>query len=74
MSDNFPILRSVMYVPGTDPEKIAKALSSQADGIILDLEGIRPRPTVRSRRAAMSWKPSRGVSSGAAQSSFAVMP
>ncbi|ARN79910.1 HpcH/HpaI aldolase/citrate lyase family protein [Methylocystis bryophila] len=38
MSDNFPILRSVMYVPGTDPEKIAKALSSQADGIILDLE------------------------------------
>ena len=38
MSDNFPIFRSVMYVPGTDPEKIMKALTSQADGIILDLE------------------------------------
>ena len=38
MSDNFPILRSVMYVPGTDPQKILKALLSEADGIILDLE------------------------------------
>lgn len=38
MSDNFPILRSVMYVPGADPEKIVKALTSQADGVILDLE------------------------------------
>ncbi len=38
MSENFPILRSVMYVPGTDPQKILKALLSEADGIILDLE------------------------------------
>lgn len=38
MGDNFRILRSVIYVPGTDPQKIVKALTSQADGIILDLE------------------------------------
>ena len=38
MCDNFPILRSVMYVPGTDPQKILKALLSEADGVILDLE------------------------------------
>jgi len=38
VSDNFPILRSVMYVPGTDPQKILKALLSGADGVILDLE------------------------------------
>ncbi len=38
MSETFPILRSVMYVPGTDPEKIIKALTSKADGVILDLE------------------------------------
>jgi citrate lyase subunit beta / citryl-CoA lyase len=50
MSDNFPILRSVMYVPGTDPEKIEKALTSQADGIILDLEdSTSPNNKVRAR-------------------------
>ncbi len=38
MGDNFRILRSVIYVPGADPQKIAKALTSQADGVILDLE------------------------------------
>ncbi len=38
MRDNFPILRSVLYVPGTDPQKILKALLSAADGVILDLE------------------------------------
>jgi citrate lyase subunit beta / citryl-CoA lyase len=38
MSDNFPIVRSVLYVPGADPQKIEKALTSQADGVILDLE------------------------------------
>ncbi len=38
MSESVPVLRSVMYVPGTDPEKIVKALTSQADGVILDLE------------------------------------
>jgi citrate lyase subunit beta/citryl-CoA lyase len=38
MSDHFSILRSVIYVPGTDPQKILKALLSEADGVILDLE------------------------------------
>jgi citrate lyase subunit beta/citryl-CoA lyase len=38
MSDNFPVVRSAIYVPGADPRKIEKALSSQADCVILDLE------------------------------------
>ena len=34
---NLPI-RSYLYVPGSDPRRIEKALASEADAVILDLE------------------------------------
>ena len=30
--------RSLLFVPGSTPERIAKAVATSADGIILDLE------------------------------------
>ena len=33
-----PPIRSYLYVPGSDPRRIEKALASEADAVILDLE------------------------------------
>ena len=43
-------MRSYLYVPGDQPEKMTKALKSGADGIIVDLEdAVAPTAKVRAR-------------------------
>jgi citrate lyase subunit beta/citryl-CoA lyase len=37
-----PLWRSLLYVPACEPERVAKALASQADCVILDLEDAVP--------------------------------
>src|SRR3984957_4814406 len=37
-SSRTPLLRSLLFVPGDSEKKLAKALSSGADALILDLE------------------------------------
>lgn len=42
--------RSLLFVPGSTPERIAKAVTCLADGVILDLEdAVAPREKVRAR-------------------------
>ena len=38
MKDETPPLRSYLYVPGSDPRKIEKAIASEADAVVIDLE------------------------------------
>ena len=48
-------MRSLLFVPGDDERKLAKALSSEADALIVDLEGsLAPsaKPAARARAAA----------------------
>lgn len=42
--------RSLLFVPGTTPERIAKAMATAADGVILDLEdAVAPAEKARAR-------------------------
>ena len=38
MISSAPLFRSYLYAPGNDPRKIEKALASEADAVVLDLE------------------------------------
>src|SRR5262249_31479930 len=38
-ADAVRLRRTLIFVPGVTPERIAKAAASRADGVILDLEG-----------------------------------
>lgn len=47
---NGDVMRSYLYVPGDQPDKMAKALRSGADGLILDLEdAVAPTAKIRAR-------------------------
>ncbi len=51
MSVSEPPLRSYLYVPGSDPRRIWKALDSEADAVVLDLEdSIAPNHKDEARR------------------------
>jgi citrate lyase subunit beta / citryl-CoA lyase len=48
-------MRSLLFVPGDSEKKLAKALESSADGLILDLEdsvGLAAKPQARGTVAA----------------------
>lgn len=45
--------RSLLFVPGTTPERIPKAVAAGADGVILDLEDAVPPPAKPKARAAI---------------------
>jgi citrate lyase subunit beta / citryl-CoA lyase len=45
-------LRSLLFVPGNRPDRFAKAVSSGADAIIIDLEDSVPRPDLEEARRA----------------------
>ncbi len=48
--------RSLLYVPAHQPEKLARALSRGADGLIVDLEDAVPPPAKdAARAAAVEW-------------------
>jgi citrate lyase subunit beta/citryl-CoA lyase len=50
------ILRTMLFVPGTSPDKFAKALASGADAIVLDLEdGVEATRKDEARRAIGTW-------------------
>ncbi len=50
MSAALRLRRSLLFVPGTTPERIAKAVATEADGIILDLEdAVAPGEKMRAR-------------------------
>ena len=45
-------LRSMLFTPGSDQKKIEKALTLQADSLILDLEDAEAKVTSRTRAIA----------------------
>ena len=48
--------RSVLFVPGTRPDRFAKALSSSADAVILDLEdAVAPDKKAGARQHVVDW-------------------
>lgn len=51
---NRPLLRSLLFVPGTRPDRFARALASGADGIVFDLEDSVDRSKKAEARAAVS--------------------
>lgn len=52
--------RSLLYVPGDQPEKLAKAAERGADGLILDLEdAVAPAAKAGARREVAGWLDSR---------------
>ena len=51
MNVSEPPLRSYLYVPGSDPRRIEKALDSEADAVVLDLEdAVAPNHKDEARR------------------------
>jgi citrate lyase subunit beta / citryl-CoA lyase len=56
-------LRSLLFVPGSKPERFEKALQSGADAVIIDLEdAVSPEEKDKARRAIASWvRPDRPV-------------
>lgn len=48
---DFALARSLLFVPGDRPERFAKALAAQPDGIIIDLEDAVALPAKDSARA-----------------------
>lgn len=61
---NAPPFRSLLFAPGDSPRKIEKALASQADGVILDLEDSVMEPAKPAARACVAdtLRQQRGVS------------
>ena len=48
--------RSVLFVPGTRPDRFGKALSSGADAVVLDLEdSVAPEHKARARQHVVDW-------------------
>jgi citrate lyase subunit beta/citryl-CoA lyase len=51
-----PVARSLLFVPGTRPDRFDKALAAGADAVILDLEDAVPAPDkARAREAIAAW-------------------
>lgn len=56
MAANAPQLTSLLFTPGTRPERFEKAATSGADGIIIDLEDAVPAPDKdRVRTDVVAW-------------------
>ena len=52
MISSAPLFRSYLYAPGNDPRKIEKALASEADAVVLDLEdAIAPNRKAEARES-----------------------
>ena len=52
MISSAPLFRSYLYAPGNDPRKIEKALASEADAVVLDLEdAVAPNRKEEAREA-----------------------
>jgi (S)-citramalyl-CoA lyase len=45
-----PVVRSALFVPGSRPERFAKALASGADAVIVDFEDAVEEPLKRQAR------------------------
>lgn len=51
-----PLLRSLLFVPGTRPDRFEKAIASGADGIVFDLEdGVDPGKKADARAAVLAF-------------------
>lgn len=65
MTATSPIFRSYLYVPGTDPRLVDKALDSAADAVVIDLEdGVAATDKARARQVAaeaIAGRPGRAV-------------
>jgi len=57
MTSDLPSLaRTYLFVPGTRPERFAKALASGADAVVLDLEdAVAPEDKAQARREVAHW-------------------
>jgi len=55
-ASNYPPIRSWLFVPGSRPERFAKACASSADAVIIDLEdAVAPEAKNAAREAVMSF-------------------
>ncbi|MDM0026518.1 HpcH/HpaI aldolase/citrate lyase family protein [Variovorax saccharolyticus] len=55
-ADPLPPARTYLFVPGTRPERFAKALASGADRVVLDLEdAVAPEDKATARNAVAAW-------------------
>jgi citrate lyase subunit beta/citryl-CoA lyase len=64
MSTSIPPLRSLLFAPGNHARRVEKALSLQADAVILDLEdavAIAEKPATRAMVAAALERPRQGL-------------
>lgn len=64
MSQSTPALRSLLFAPGNHARRVEKALSLDADAVILDLEdavAIAEKPAARVHVAAALQRPRRGL-------------
>ncbi|KBR61951.1 HpcH/HpaI aldolase/citrate lyase family protein [Mycobacterium avium] len=62
MHDDLASARSLLFVPGDRPDRFTKAASSDADGIIIDLEdAVAPEAKARAREAVDRWLATGGV-------------
>lgn len=51
-----PLLRSLLFVPGTNPDRFAKAIASGADGVVFDLEdGVDPSKKAEARATILAF-------------------
>ncbi|GDY31999.1 HpcH/HpaI aldolase/citrate lyase family protein [Gandjariella thermophila] len=56
----YPVYRSCLYVPGHQPDRIARAYDSEADAVIIDLEDAVPvslKPLARETAATITSRP-----------------
>jgi citrate lyase subunit beta/citryl-CoA lyase len=64
MSNPTPVLRSLLFAPGNHARRVEKALSLDADAVILDLEdavAIAEKPATRAMVAAALQRPRQGL-------------
>ena len=56
MTDQLPLARTYLFVPGSRPERFAKALASGADAVVLDLEdAVAHADKAVARQAVAQW-------------------
>lgn len=56
MSPSLRTFRSLLFVPGSRPERIAKALAAGADAVCIDLEdAVPPQDKATARAAVLAW-------------------
>jgi citrate lyase subunit beta/citryl-CoA lyase len=64
MNQAIPLVRSLLFAPGNHARRVEKALSLDADAVILDLEdavAIAEKPATRATVAAVLQRPRRGL-------------